>query len=143
MVDFGYPIGPFAIGRSVGARHRLRQRQRRAAAVSRTTARCRSPTASSRPDGWARRPAPAGIRYETGDRTPHPDPEVARMIKETAAELGIPQQSFSDEEILHRLLFASVNEACKILDEGKALPGQRHRRDVAAAASASRAIAAG
>ena len=41
------------------------------------------------------------------------------MIKETAAEFGFPQQSFTDEEILRRLLFASVNEACKILDEGR------------------------
>ena len=60
-------------------------------------------------------------RYEPGDRTPHPDPEVARIIKETAAELGIAQHTFTDEEILKRMLFASVNEACKILDEGKAL----------------------
>jgi 3-hydroxyacyl-CoA dehydrogenase len=37
------------------------------------------------------------------------------------AELGIAQHSFTDEEILHRLLFSSVNEACKILEEGKAL----------------------
>ena len=34
--------------------------------------------------------------------------------------MGIEQRSFSDEEILYRLLFASVNEACKILEEGKA-----------------------
>jgi 3-hydroxyacyl-CoA dehydrogenase len=34
--------------------------------------------------------------------------------------MGVPQRSFSDEEILRRLLFASVNEACKILEEGKA-----------------------
>jgi 3-hydroxyacyl-CoA dehydrogenase len=60
-------------------------------------------------------------RYEPGDRTPHPDPEVAGIIRETVAELGIPQQNFTDAEILQRLLFASVNEACKILDEGKAL----------------------
>jgi 3-hydroxyacyl-CoA dehydrogenase len=60
------------------------------------------------------------FRYEKGDRTPHPDPEVARMIKEKAAEMGIEQRSFGDEEILRRLLFASVNEACKILEEGKA-----------------------
>ena len=32
----------------------------------------------------------------------------------------MPQRSFSEEEILRRLLFASVNEACKILEEGKA-----------------------
>ena len=60
------------------------------------------------------------FRYEQGDRTPHPDPEVARIIKEKAAEMGVEQRKFSDEEILRRLLFASVNEACKILDEGKA-----------------------
>ena len=44
------------------------------------------------------------------------------MINEKAAELGIPRRSFSDEEILHWLLFASVNEACKILEESKAYP---------------------
>ncbi len=60
------------------------------------------------------------FRYEKGDRTPHPDPEVARIIKEKAAEIGVEQRSFTDEEILRRLLFASVNEACKILEEGKA-----------------------
>ena len=45
--------------------------------------------------------------------------ELAQKIKEKAAELGIPQPSFSDEEILRRLLFASVNEVCKILEEGR------------------------
>jgi 3-hydroxyacyl-CoA dehydrogenase len=34
--------------------------------------------------------------------------------------MGGEQRSFTDEEILRRLLFASVNEACKILEEGKA-----------------------
>jgi 3-hydroxyacyl-CoA dehydrogenase len=42
------------------------------------------------------------------------------MVKEKARELGIPQREFTDEEILRRLLFASVNKACKILEEGKA-----------------------
>ena len=46
---------------------------------------------------------------------------MARIIRETAAELGVEQRQFTDDEILKRLLFASVNEACKILDEGKAL----------------------
>ena len=59
-------------------------------------------------------------RYEKGDRTPHPDPEVAKIIKEVAAELEVPQKTFTDTEILQRLLFSSVNEACRILEEGKA-----------------------
>jgi 3-hydroxyacyl-CoA dehydrogenase len=59
-------------------------------------------------------------RYEKGDRTPRPDPEVAAVIKEVATGLGIPQRTFTGEEILRRLLYSSVNEACKILEEGKA-----------------------
>ena len=43
------------------------------------------------------------------------------LIKQTAATLDIEQHSFTDDEILRRLLFSSVNEACKILEEGKAL----------------------
>jgi len=41
------------------------------------------------------------------------------MIKGKAAKLGIEQRIFGDKEIPHRLLFASVNEACKFLEEGR------------------------
>jgi 3-hydroxyacyl-CoA dehydrogenase len=119
MVDFGYPIGPFATADLSGLDIGYDSRQRRAA---------ENPNYRKMPiadliveAGRLGQKTGAGwFRYEKGDRTPHPDPELARMIKQKAAELGIPQRSFSDEEILHRLLFASINEACKILDEGKA-----------------------
>jgi 3-hydroxyacyl-CoA dehydrogenase len=52
------------------------------------------------------------FRYEKGDRAPHPDPEIARLIKEKAAEMRVEQRTFADEEILHRLLFASVRCCC-------------------------------
>jgi 3-hydroxyacyl-CoA dehydrogenase len=59
-------------------------------------------------------------RYEKGDRTPHPDEVVKSVIADIAKEFGIEQRTFTDDEILRRLLLASVNEACKILEEGKA-----------------------
>jgi 3-hydroxyacyl-CoA dehydrogenase len=119
MVDFGYPIGPFATADLSGLDIGYDSRQRRAA---------ENPNYRKMPiadllveSGRLGQKTGAGwFRYEKGDRTPYPDPEVARMIKEKAKELGIAQQRFTDEEILHRLLFASVNEACKILEEGKA-----------------------
>jgi 3-hydroxyacyl-CoA dehydrogenase len=37
------------------------------------------------------------FRYEKGDRTRHPDPELARMIKRKAAELGIPHAPSSGQ----------------------------------------------
>ena len=120
MVDFGYPIGPFAVADLSGLDIGYDSRQRRAAREPELPQAADRRPRSSRRGGSGRRPAPAGIRYEKGDRTPHPDPEVARIIKEKAAEMGVAQRSFTDEEILRRLLFASVNEACKILEEGKA-----------------------
>jgi len=119
MVDFGYPIGPFATADLSGLDIGYDSRQRRAAQVRNYR---KMPIADMIVEaGRLGQKTGAGwFRYEKGDRTPHPDPEVARMIKEKTAELGIPQRAFSDEEILRRLLFASVNEARKILEEGKA-----------------------
>jgi 3-hydroxyacyl-CoA dehydrogenase len=119
MVDFGYPIGPFATADLSGLDIGYDSRQRRAAENPNYR---KMPIADMIVEaGRLGQKTGAGwFRYEKGDRTAHPDPELARMIKQKAAELGIPQRSFSDEEILRRLLFASVNEACKILEEGKA-----------------------
>ena len=119
MVDFGYPIGPFATADLSGLDIGYDSRQRRAAENPNYR---KMPIADMIVEaGRLGQKTGAGwFRYEKGDRTPHPDPELARMIKQKVAELDIPQRSFSDEEILRRLLFASVNEACKILEEGKA-----------------------
>ena len=120
MVDFGYPIGPFAVadlsGLDIGYDTRKRRAEqnpnyRKMPIADRIVEAGRLGQKNGK--GW--------YRYEPGDRTPHPDPEVTRIIKDTAAEMGIPQRELSDDEILKRLLFASVNEACKILEEGKAL----------------------
>jgi 3-hydroxyacyl-CoA dehydrogenase len=119
MVDFGYPIGPFATADLSGLDIGYDSRQRRAAENPNYR---KMPIADAIVEmGRLGQKTGAGwFRYEKGDRTPHPDPEVARIIKEKAAEMGGEQRSFTDEEILRRLLFASVNEACKILEEGKA-----------------------
>jgi 3-hydroxyacyl-CoA dehydrogenase len=119
MVDFGCPIGPFATTDLSGLDIGYDSRQRRAAQDPNFR---KLPIADALVEmGRLGQKTGAGwFRYEKGDRTPHADPEVARLIKEKAAEIGIEQRSFSDEEILYRLLFASVNEACEILEEGKA-----------------------
>ncbi|MBN9562431.1 MAG: enoyl-CoA hydratase/isomerase family protein [Alphaproteobacteria bacterium] len=117
MVDFGYPMGPFAVGDLSGLDIGYAGRRRRAA----ENPNYRKLPISDRIVEMGRHGQKTGAgwyRYEKGDRTPHPDPEVARVIKEVAAEMGVEQRSFTDEEILRRLLFSSVNEACKILEEG-------------------------
>ena len=60
-------------------------------------------------------------KYEAGDRTPRPDPEVDRIIEQLAKEAGVTRRQISDEEIRERLLYPMVNEGAKILAEGKAI----------------------
>jgi 3-hydroxyacyl-CoA dehydrogenase len=59
-------------------------------------------------------------RYDE-DRKPIPDPEVERLIRETAHQAGIPQRTITNQEILARCLYAMINEGARILDEGYAL----------------------
>ncbi len=118
MVEFGYPMGPFAVGDLAGLDigHAVRQRRKK-----------ESPNeyrALPIPDRlfemgrYGQKTGAGWFNYKPGDRTPYPDPIVDQVIEEVGRELGIAPRDFTDEEILHRLLFASVNEAAKILEEG-------------------------
>ena len=120
MVDFGYPMGPFGVNDLSGLDVSYQTRRRRKA----EDPDYRMLPVPDRLVEMGRKGQKTGAgwyRYEPGDRTPHVDPEVHRIIKEVAAENGIAQRSFTDEEVLHRLLFGSINEACKMIAEGKCL----------------------
>jgi 3-hydroxyacyl-CoA dehydrogenase len=120
MVDFGYPVGPFAVNDMSGLDISYDTRKRRA----QENPNYRGLPITDRLVEMGRLGQKTGkgwYRYEKGDRTPIVDPETHAVIKQVAAEKGFEQRSFTDEEILRRLLFSSVNEACKVLEEGKAI----------------------
>ncbi|MSP02575.1 MAG: fatty-acid oxidation protein subunit alpha [Acetobacteraceae bacterium] len=119
MVDFGYPMGPFAVGDLAGLDIGAAGRRRRAAQDPNYR---KLPIADKLVElgRYGQKTGAGWYKYEKGDRTPYPDPEVAKIISDVAAELGVARKTFTDMEILRRLLFSSVNEACRILEEGKA-----------------------
>jgi 3-hydroxyacyl-CoA dehydrogenase len=55
--------------------------------------------------------------YQAGKRDAIPSKAVEEMIEKHRAELGIQPRKISDE-IVHRLVYALVNEGAKILEEG-------------------------
>jgi 3-hydroxyacyl-CoA dehydrogenase len=59
--------------------------------------------------------------YKAGDRKAYPNEQVNAMIVQHSADLGITRRKISDEEIVERLVYAMVNEAAHILEEGIAL----------------------
>ena len=56
--------------------------------------------------------------YVPGKRDAIPNAEVVKMIEDHRASLGITPRKISDEEIVQRLVYALVNEAAHILEEG-------------------------
>jgi 3-hydroxyacyl-CoA dehydrogenase len=56
--------------------------------------------------------------YVAGKRDAIPNAEVVAMIEAHRKSLGITPRKISDEEIVQRLVFALVNEAAHILEEG-------------------------
>ncbi len=56
--------------------------------------------------------------YAPGKRDAIPSAAVVEMIEKHRAALGITPRKIADEEIVQRLVYAMVNEAAKILEEG-------------------------
>ena len=59
--------------------------------------------------------------YVPGKRDAIPSKVVTDMIEAHRKELGITPRKIGDDEIVHRLVYALVNEGAKIVDEGIAL----------------------
>src|SRR5215472_12702622 len=111
LTGFGFPMGPFAMadlaGLDVG--WRMRKAQGLAAPIAdHLCERGRDGHKTSR--GF--------YLYEPGSRTPKPDPEVERLIVDTAAQRGIARSALGKDEIVERLLFPMINEGARILREG-------------------------
>jgi len=124
IYDFGLPMGPFTMADMAGLD--IGWRIRKAQAAERPSNQRYSPVADKicEMGRFGQKTGAGYYRYEAGDRTPVPDPEIERLIVATSRELGITRRKISDEEILKRCLYPLINIGAQILDEGMALrPG--------------------
>ncbi len=120
LYEFGMAMGPLAVGDLAGLDVGWRIRKEYAHL---TPAGMREPLVADRLCEMGRFGQKTGggwYRYEEGNRAPLPDPEVAWMIRESAAASGIEQRALAPEEIVERTVYALVNEGARILEEGYA-----------------------
>ncbi|MEK7714000.1 MAG: 3-hydroxyacyl-CoA dehydrogenase NAD-binding domain-containing protein, partial [candidate division NC10 bacterium] len=110
LVDFGFPMGPFAMGDLAGLDVGWRIRKGKGLKSAVADRICEL-------GRFGQKTGSGYFRYEKGDRTPIPDPEVEKIIVDVATEQGITRRHIADEEILQRLLYPMVNEGAKILEE--------------------------
>jgi len=121
IYDFGFPMGPFAMGDLAGldVGYLVRQHRRKTKPSNdrysfigdRIVEMGRHGQKNSK--GW--------YLYEEGSRKPTPDAEIEKLIVGISKELGIERKEISDQEILERCMYPLINEGAKILGEGIAI----------------------
>jgi 3-hydroxyacyl-CoA dehydrogenase len=114
LTDFGFPMGPFAMSDLAGLDVGWRIRKGRGVTAAVADRICEL-------GRFGQKTGAGYFRYEKGDRTPIPDPEVERIITEVAKAQSVERRAIADQEILERLLYPMVNEGAKILEEGIAI----------------------
>jgi 3-hydroxyacyl-CoA dehydrogenase len=111
LTGFGFKMGPFAMSDLAGNDIGWRTRKSRGRTAAVADAICER--------GWFGQKTGRGYyRYPDGARAGQRDPEVEALIAEISAQKGVARRSFTQEEILARLLDPMVNEGARILDEG-------------------------
>ena len=117
MEKFGMAMGPFRMGDLAGNDIGWAIRKRRS--VERATMKY-SKTADllCEKGRFGQKTGAGWYDYKPGKRDAIPNAEVEKMIEDYRAANGITPRKISDEEIVQRLVFALVNEAAHILEEG-------------------------
>jgi 3-hydroxyacyl-CoA dehydrogenase len=112
MTDYGFPMGVFAMLDLVGL-DVIGWDRERSAGRSVQEVLCES-------GRWGQKKL--GGYYDYDDkRRAAPSPVAEGVIREFAAKTGVPQRTYSAEELLEQLLYPVVNEGAKLLEEGIAL----------------------
>jgi len=114
---FGFAMGPFRMGDLAGNDIGWYIRKRRAVEKPLVTY---SKTADLLCElgRFGQKTGAGWYDYKAGDRKAYPSQIVNDMIVKHSADLGIERRKISDQEIVERLVFALVNEAAYILEEG-------------------------
>jgi len=117
MEKFGMAMGPFRMGDLAGNDIGWAIRKRRS--VERATMKY-SKTADllCEKGRFGQKTGAGWYDYKPGKRDAIPNAEVEKMIEDYRAANGITPRKIGDEEIVQRLVFALVNEAAHILEEG-------------------------
>lgn len=119
LTDFGFAMGPFAVGDLAGLDIGWAVRKRKRAEGLDPRARDATYADKLCEGGhFGQKTGKGYYIYEAGARRGVPNPEVEDLIAAERAEKGITPRAFTDAEIVRRYMAAMVNEAAKVVGEG-------------------------
>jgi 3-hydroxyacyl-CoA dehydrogenase len=116
--DFGFAMGPFAVGDMSGLDIAWRMRQRLAATRDPRERYVTIPDRLCEAGRLGRKTGQGWYAYDAAAPAGRPDPAVDEIIEACAREAGRMRKPISNDEIIQRALGAIINEAGLVLSEG-------------------------
>jgi 3-hydroxyacyl-CoA dehydrogenase len=110
ITEFGFPMGPFAMGDLAGLDVSWRMRKAQGVRAEIADQLCEM-------GRYGQKTGKGFYTYAPNSRTPQPDPDVERLIVDTSARLGVRRRPIERTEIIERLIYPMINEGARILDE--------------------------
>ncbi|HEY9684828.1 MAG TPA: 3-hydroxyacyl-CoA dehydrogenase NAD-binding domain-containing protein [Oculatellaceae cyanobacterium] len=121
MREFGFAMGPFAVGDLAGIDVHARIRQEREARGATKFRDSKISNTLYEKGRYGQKTLAGWYRYEPGSRTPIVDDDVTQIIIEESKRLGVKRTTISDSTIIKRCMYPLVNEGARILEEGMAI----------------------
>jgi len=109
VFDFGFPMGPFAMGDLAGLDIGWDPETSNGRTIREIL--CEM-------DRRGQKTGAGFYKYDPQTRAASPDPEVEKIITGFSEKAGTTRREFSDEEMLERCIYPMINEGAKILEEG-------------------------
>ena len=118
LVDFGMAMGPISVADLAGLDVGYKAREALPEAERGEPASYVVPDALVEMDRLGQKSGAGFYAYDPESRRRTSDPAVLEVIEREAKTLGIERQDIAADEIVDRLIYALVNEGCRILEEG-------------------------
>jgi 3-hydroxyacyl-CoA dehydrogenase len=110
LTEFGFPMGPFAMGDLAGLDVGWRNRKSQGLRAEIADALCDA-------GHYGQKTGKGFYRYEANSRTALPNDDTESLIVAASRRLGIARRPIDKKEIVERLIFPMINEGARILDE--------------------------
>src|SRR5262245_3506511 len=119
LEGFGFAMGPFVMSDMAGNDVGFKSRETAGIRAQRASPYHELTDELARLGRLGQKSGSGFYRYQAGDRTPLPDPQVTEIAAGLARKFGITRRaSIGDDEIAMRCVYPLINEGARILEEG-------------------------